>query len=175
MNFFDWLSSRFGTYERPSPSDIIKEEGIGIIDMRVIVDFSKEKLNIPFTRNPRIISIMGIPNTNSMDGVFDYGNNLMQIEAVDEENHKIMVDYIADEWLGARNANDCVYRIMKNVADKPRDFLKPSLFYAIHRVERVGFDNEGRYFIFKGINNPSQDPYKARDKNILWLSCGIIY
>lgn len=173
MNFFDWLSSQFGTYERPSPSDIVPEDSISVVGSRVMIDCSH--LNVPFTHPPRLYPTIMIPDTNSMDGIFDYGNNILYIEPADEENHHLMVEFVAREWKDKGNANDCVYRMMQNTQDDPKDFSKPYLFYAIHRIFKVSSDSQGRYFIFKGINNPCADPYRARDKNILWLSGGIIY
>lgn len=161
--------------EKPSPADIVKETAISVVGARVIIDATQ--LNIPFTKPPQILPIMMIPDTNSMDGLFDYGNNNLYIKPADEVNHKIMVDWIAQQWLGSGGLQtvDAVSRIMTNETDDPGDFTKPYLWYAIHRLVEVGQDSNGRYFWFAGVNNPARDPYPARDKNILWLNIGTIF
>jgi len=170
----DLLTRLFGqTREIPSPPDIVPESSINIVDTNLIVDYSK--LNIPFTKPPKVINL-GIPDTNSMDGWGDIGHNVIYLEPVNKENHAIMVDWIAGQFLSSNGmlAADCVYRIMVNDDDDPKDFTKPHKFYAIHRLHEVKIDDKGRKFLFKGINNPSPDPYYARDKNILWINAGII-
>ena len=176
-----WLSKLFsGTIERPSPSDIVPKDNITVVDWedttQIVIDYEKP-LNIPFTIRPKILNIMGIPDTNSMDGLMDYGHNPLYIEPANEANHQIMVDWLALEFLTSKGmlANDCVYRVMVDSNDDPRDFTKPSLIYAIHRIYKVGADAIGRYFEFKGINNPTKDPFKARDHNLLFLNTGIIF
>ena len=180
-----WLTNLFksktftGTIERPSPSDIVPQESIRIESSlnSVNIQIDYMMLNIPFTNPPRLLPIMEIPDTNSMDGVMDYGNNPLYIEPAGKENHKIMVDWLANEFLISDGmlANDCVYRIMTNPDDNPADFTKPHKWYAIHRIYKVGEDKQGRYWIFKGINNSGKDPYTARDSNILFLNTGVIY
>ena len=170
------LNQLFGQsgIERPSPADIVPTSSITVDGSKLIVDYSKT--NIPFTKPPKLIPSLEIPNSNSMDGLFDTGHNENYLEPADEDNHKIMVDWIAEQYemTGGMLACDCVYRIMQSLQDDPSDFTKPHLFYAIHRVYDVDNDGE-RYFTFKGINNSKPDPYKVRDKNILWLSGGTIY
>ncbi len=45
----------------------------------------------------------------------------------------------------------------------------------IHRVIQIGTDDNGTYFIFKGDNNPIQDPDKVRFSQIKGILVGIIY
>jgi len=163
-----------GTREIPSPPDVIPESSIAVVDTNVIVDYSR--LNIPFTKPPKVLRY-GMLDTNSMDGVVDIGHNVIYLEPVDEENHTIMVNWIADQFLSSNGmlAADCVYRVMANEDDDPYDMLKLHNFYAIHRLHEVSFDGQGRKFKFKGANNPSPDPYWARDFNILWIMSQIIY
>lgn len=163
--------------EKPSPADIVKQASILADNQlsRIIIDVSQ--LNIPFTKPPRILPIMEIPDTGSMDGLFDYGNNNLYIEPADETDHQIMVDWIAQTWLSSQGLQtvDAVTRIMVNEADDPSDYSKVAKWYAIHRLIEVGSDAQGRYFWFAGINNPERDPYPARDKNILWINIGTIF
>lgn len=165
--------------ERPSPSDIVPQSSIKVENAynasRITIDYMS--LNIPFTKPPTILPIMSIPDSNSMDGIMDYGHNPLYIKPADPENHQIMVDWLAKEFIESKGklANDCVYRIMVHPEDAPNDFTKSHKWYAIHRIGKVGQDAEGRYFIFKGVNNAISDPYKARDANLLWLNTGVIY
>ena len=176
-----WLRSLFGgTLEVPSPSDIIPKENITVSNtynaVGIRIDYTR--INIPFTKPPKLLSIMDIPDSNSMDGVMDYGNYPLYIEPPDAENHQIMVDWLAKEWTDSKGmlANDCVYRIMVNDTDDPKDFSKAHIFYAIHRIDKIEYDSAGRRFWrFKGVNNPRRDPYKVKDVNLLWLNTGVIY
>lgn len=45
----------------------------------------------------------------------------------------------------------------------------------IHRVVRMGWDNQGWFAITKGDNNPSEDPYKVRFDTVRGVVVGIIY
>ena len=163
--------------DKPSPADIVQQTGIlaDNYSKKFIIDL--HQLNIPFTKPPELLPIMEIPDSKSMDGLFDNGNNNLYIKPADEHNHKIMVDWIANIWVltyGLQTV-DAVYRIMANEADDPNDFTKPHLWYAIHRLISVGCDDKGRHFWFAGINNLERDPYPARDKNIIWLNIGTIF
>jgi len=173
-DLINFLKQFEGTIERPSPPDIIPESSIFIVDTNVIVDYAN--LNIPFTLPPKVLKY-GMLNTNSMDGMMDIGHNVIYLEPADKKNHVIMVDWIADQFTSSNGylAADCVYRIMANEDDDPYNMLKLHNFYAIHRVCEVGVDGKGRYFKFKGINNPGVDPHICRDKNILWIMSEVIY
>ena len=141
------------TVERPSPSDIVMETGIlgDNYAAKVIIDL--RQLNIPFSRQPRIW-IPPIPDTNSMDGAFDIGNNNILICGADPTNQTIMLDFM-------KVGDIAVYRT-------------PTA-YIIHRIIEIGTDGEGRYFIFKGDNNSGEDHGRIRDSQVEWLSIGIIY
>ena len=162
--------------ERPSPSDIVPRGNITVDSFYDTVTIDFNNLNIPFTETPKVLPIMGIPDSNSMDGLMDYGHNPLYIEAADEENHKILVDWLVSEFVNSDGmlANDCVYRVMVNDNDDPKDFTKPHLSggYAIHRIYAINYDGD---FIFKGINNHIPDPYPVKGKNILFLNTGIIF
>ena len=166
------LLKGFATTEIASPSDIIPKGNITVNQWddtaEVVIDYLTS--NIPFTKPPHILPILSIPDTNSMDGLMDYGHNPLYIVAADEENHKILCDWLADEWTKSKGmlANDCVYRI-------PPDFSQPAIHYSIHRIHKVGMDAKGRYWKFKGINNSIIDAPTVRDENILWLNTGVIF
>ena len=175
-HLLEQLAQCYGV-EKPSPADIVKQGGIKLDNSTAKFTVDMRQLNIPFTKQPRLEPITEIPDTNSMDGLFDYGNNVLYIRSADAENHKIMVDWIAQQWLDSKGllTADCVYRIMVNEADDPNDFNKPGLGYIIHRLVEVGQDDKGRFFWFKGINNLGRDMYPARDSNILCLNIGVVY
>lgn len=147
-----WLNSLFGTTtEKPSPSDILPTQGIQVAGNTILLNLGC--LNIPLTKPPKVW-IPEIPDTNSMDGAFDIGHNNLLIAGATEEDQKVIVNFI--------KVGDVVV------------YLHPH-FYAIHRIVEIGNDADGRYFIFKGDNNPTHDPYRVRDEHIQWLSIGTIY
>lgn len=143
------------TGEIPSPSDIVPETSIGasVSDAGAMVSINLARLNIPFTKIPKVW-IPPIPDTNSMDGIFDYGNNNILIAGADEVDQRVLIDFI-------KVGDIAVYRTTK--------------VYAIHRIVEIGNDKKGRYFRFKGDNNAVKDPDFVRDNEIEWLSVGVIY
>ncbi len=163
-----WLSRLFSLgMEIPSPSDIVLGGDIHIMSSPKAVWINLTKLNIGFSQPPTVW-IPDIPDTNSMDPSFDYNHSNILIAGADEADHKKMIDFM-------KKGDIAVCRIMANSADPPSDFSKPYLLYVIHRVVEIGKDKEGRYFKFQGDNNASRDPFKVRDKNILYLCIGTIY
>ena len=45
----------------------------------------------------------------------------------------------------------------------------------VHRVVEIGSDEDGKYFILKGDNNTSKDPYKVRFDQIRYVLVGVLY
>ena len=45
----------------------------------------------------------------------------------------------------------------------------------VHRIVEIGNDEEGKYFILKGDNNPDEDPYKVRFGQIRYVLVGVLY
>jgi len=142
-----------GTVERPSPSDIIPKQNISFDENEGCIKISLRNINIPLTKEP-VVWYPDIPDTNSMDGVFDYGNNNILIAGADEIDHKILIDNL----------------MVGDIAV----FRTPTM-YAIHRIIEIDTDGEGRYFRFKGDNNASTDLGRIRDSQIEWISVGVIY
>jgi hypothetical protein len=145
-----WLSKFFGTYERPSPSDWVlnSQEFIDWVN-----SFPWQILRIPLVQKP-LVWIPDIPDTNSMDGVFDVGNNNILIAGANPSDNQSLID--------ALSVGDiAVYHIPQTCT--------------IHRIVEIKNDKNGRYFKFRGDNNPSSDPYKIRDSDIKWISIGTIY
>lgn len=170
-----WLSKFFtGTVERPSPSDIVPEGNIRYDVSAGLILILLGGLNIPFTKPPKVW-ISSIPGTLSMDPVFDKEHNNIYIAGIDNENQKSMVDWLAKEWFDKKMANIIVYRIMANPADSPLDFSKAHKIYPVHRLSRIKVEAGERKWYFKGDNNITEDPYPAKDENILYLCIGTVF
>ena len=144
--------------DKPSPSDIVRPDGIQSSTTSVTIDFTR--LNIPFSKTPRVW-IPSIPDTNSMDPSFDFGHNNILIAGDDAADHQTLIDFL-------KVGDIAVYRI-------PPDFTQPAVIYVIHRIVDIGQDGQGRYFWFQGDNNAGKDPHKVRDENILYLCIGTIF
>ena len=140
------------TREKPSPSDIVKREAFHYDDTTGILTIDFTKTNIPFRNVPKLW-IPSIPNTDSMDPVFDFGHNNLLISGQDAEDHQRLVEFIA-----GHPGNIAVYQ--------PQNI--------IHRVVKIGVDDQGRFFKFRGDNNLTGDPDKIRDDNISHVYAGTI-
>jgi len=155
-----WLASLlkqiFGVsgQERPSPSDIVQKTGIIADDyaQKVIIDL--HQLNIPFSK-PVKVWVPPIPDTNSMDGAFDIGNNNILIAGADEWEHFKLFDFL-------KVGDIAVYEVE---AGRP----------VIHRIIEIGQDAGGAYYRFKGDNNTTSDAARVRGNQIKWLSIGVVY
>ena len=88
-------------------------------------------------------------DTNSMDPFIDAGANSIEIKPKSE--HDI---HIGD-----------VISFKTEYADG----------IIIHRVVDIGEDNQGRYFITKGDNNPEIDPGKRRFEDIQGIVVAVVY
>ena len=151
--FSDFFKKRFNT-EKPDPSDIVPRDSIMFLEDVGQISIDLKKLNIPFTKTPKVW-IPSIPDTGSMEPAFDAGHNNILIAGVDKANQAILVDFL-------KVGDIAVYKI-------------PNLIYAIHRIVKIEWDDEGRFFTFRGDNNSADDPYPVWDKHIQWLSLGTIY
>lgn len=88
-------------------------------------------------------------DTNSMDPFLDQGSNAIEIKPKRESDLSI---------------GDIVsYRI--DGKGTP----------IIHRIIDTGYDQDGKFFIMKGDNNPSVDPHSVRFSDIEYVLVGIIY
>ena len=158
MTWLDAILKLFiGTIERPSPSDWVKPNGI-TSDADAVVTIDLKRLNVPLSRPPKVW-IPYIPDTNSMDGVFDYGNEniLISCDTFDDigrEDQQRLIDAL-------RVGDIAVYRT--------------STMYAIHRIIKIAHDDKGKYFRFKGDNNAVADPDKVRVNQVQYVSVGVIY
>ena len=145
--------------EVPSPSDIVPLAGI-YHDGQGIATVDLRKLNIGL-RLPPQVWIPEIPDTGSMDPVFDAGNNNILIAGQDAGDHLLITRAV--------QVGDIV------VARIPPDYNEPAQYYVIHRVWQMGMDDQGIYYILKGDHNPVDDGIKVRPEELLWLSVGTIY
>jgi hypothetical protein len=142
-----------GTIERPSPSDIVPKSNIVYNSANGKLEVTLTGTDIPFTQPPKVW-VPTIPDTNSMDPVLDAEHNNILIAGADEDNQKILVDFL-------KVGDIAVYQVPE--------------MRAIHRIIKIETDAVGRKFTFKGDNNPQADPFVVRDENIEWLSIGTIY
>ncbi len=149
MSFWDWFSGK--TVDRLSPSDMLPEGSIKLQGNALIVFLNS--LNIPFTLPPQVW-YPGVPDTDSMDPVFDIGHNNILIKGADAYNQQILIDFI-------KPGDIAVYNYLG--------------MYVIHRIiaER---NNKGiREFKFKGDNNSRPDPYWVPFEYVTWVSLGILH
>jgi len=152
-----------GTVDVPSPSDIVPRESIYHLENTGMVHIDLNRLNIPLTKPPRVY-IPSVPNTDSEDPIFDIGHNTILIAGADEEDHRILIEWLAEQW--RQNP-----RTAANIIVYQMDGGYPY----IHRIVAMGEDAEGRYWRLRGDNNFRRDPYKVRDRHIRWLCIGTIY
>ena len=137
--------------ERPSPQNWLPREAIHIVNNSIMINLFKLKVPI---ENP-LVWIPSIPNTNSMDGVFDTGNNNLLIAGSNKDDHKKLTQHLAV-------GDVAVYHI---------EGKRP----VIHRIVEINQDEKGLYFIFKGDNNTVKDKPRVRESEVTYVSVGTIY
>ncbi len=156
MNWFSSLIEFMfgvGGIERPSPQDFVPQKNIIIHPDRI--EILLLNLNVSLTAPPKAWAPF-IANTGSMDAVSDFGNNNLYIKGATPEDHQRLIDYLKTGDVAAYKMEDGAF--------------------ISHRIYKIGQDNKGRYFRFLGDNNANKlDPYVVRDKNIEWISIGVIY
>ncbi len=146
LKFFEALTNLIRvlykkTAEQPSPQDFIKRHQIfwNEDEGSVTIHGIKGRVRIP-----------EIADTNSMDGLMDYGHNVLLVEEFDR--NKLIVGDI--------------------VVFRPTMYRTNSI---IHRISKIGEDEDGRWYFTRGDNNAIRDPYRLRNQHIGWLCIGIIY
>ncbi len=160
--FFHMLAGIFsGTGERPSPSDIVPISSIRYDRDTGILQVDLNHLNIPLVERPRVIAPQ-IPNTNSMDPAYDWGHTVVYLKGATEADHALLLDWLAGQPPRHRG------NIM--VGGGPG-----TGYYVTHRVVKVGYDKQGRYWRLKGDNSAVADRKILRDADMLWVGAVIIY
>ncbi len=146
--------------ERPSPSDILPRTAISFdpTDNTLLIDL--QKLVIPFIKKPRVW-YPSIPDTGSMDPVYDAGHNVIYIQGAMPEDQQALIN-----WLGDQPPGNIV------VGGQPGS---TDLGWVTHRVFKVGADEDGRTWQLKGDNSAIPDPYVLRDVDIHWVGIAVVY
>jgi len=176
MSLVSWLRSLFG---RPSPlelspSDWMKLEGITWYETTGKVEIDLSRVVVRLSKPPKVwippVPKYKDPSKGSMLPNFSHEHNNILIAGSTKTDHAKIVGHL-------QVGDIAVYRIMTNPKDDPADFTKAHVAggYAIHRIIKIDTDNQGKYFQFKGDNNPVADRFRVRDFNILWVSIGTIF
>ncbi|GAH47541.1 unnamed protein product [marine sediment metagenome] len=121
--------------ERISPNDWVKRDQI---------DYDGGLLTIKLKPN---VKVFGIADTGSMDGLLDYGHNVIATDHFDKA--KLAVGDIV------------VYQVYTT--------------RICHRIIEIREDRNGRIYRCRGDNCIDTDKWYLRDENIKWLVLGIIY
>ena len=137
--------------ERHSPSDIVKREAFHYDDQTGILTIDFKLTNIQLDETPKLW-IPSIPDTGSMDPVFDYGHSNLLLSGRNPTELQRIIDFIAQP------GNIAVYQ--------PQNY--------IHRIVSISQDELGRFFKFRGDNNLRDDPGKVRDADIKHVYAGTI-
>lgn len=127
--------------ERPSPRDIIKRH-------QIYWNETEGRITIHGIKG--YVWITGVADTNSMDGLLDFGHTVLLIKEFDKSQLQV--------------GDIVVYQPTERYANK-----------IIHRIVKIGEDKEGRWYKTRGDNIATSDPYKLRNQHIKFLCIGIIY
>ncbi len=122
--------------EKPSPQDWIKENQIHVYSDKIVIDLANARW-AKFT------------DTNSMDPVFDKGNNVIQIVPSSEKQLAV-----------------------GDIITYQSKYMKDAI---IHRIIEINNDEQGWYAIAKGDNNDSPDPGRIRFNQIKKVVVGVLY
>jgi hypothetical protein len=88
-------------------------------------------------------------DTNSMDPVIDAGSYAIEVTPKSEDDLSV-----------------------GDIAAYSSDFADGTI---IHRIVHIGNDEQGKYFVLKGDNNPTSDPGRVRFSQIKSVVVAIIY
>lgn len=123
--------------ERISPNDWVKRDQISY-------DENTKLLTVKLKPN---VAIFGVADTNSMDGLLDYGHNVILTDNFDRA--KLAVGDIV------------AYQVCTKLI--------------LHRIVEIKKDGSGRIYRCRGDNCIDVDPYYLRDMHIIYLCLGILY
>lgn len=142
--------------DKPSPADIVKTEAFHYDDNTGILTVDFKKINVQLSEVPKVW-VTPIPDTDSMDPLFDYGHNNLLLGGRNSADQQKLIDFMAE-----RPGNIAVYKFPNWARG------------IIHRIVEIGQDDQGRFFKFRGDNNLKGDPDKVRDAHITHLYAGTI-
>lgn len=150
--FFKILFREAPGIERPSPQDWIYADEISYDQTEGIIKIDLKPLakRLDLSQAPLLAKDF-IPDTNSMDLVFDYGNNTLPIYGATPEDHAKLVKALAA-------GSDAIYQ-------------KDDGGLIIHRVYKI----ENGLYRFAGVNNSGiMDKPDVRPDQIKYISLGVI-
>jgi hypothetical protein len=133
----NFIERSSGPTDKASPSDYFTNGDVEFLGNQVIIHVSDPQWAV-------------VAPTKSMDPVFDYGTDLIEIFVKNPEQEVHAGDIVSYE-------------------------IPEMGITIVHRVIEVGYDSEGWYAIFKGDNNESPDPWKVRDSEIRRKVIGMLY
>ncbi len=91
--------------------------------------------------------LAGYANTNSMDPLLDERSNGIEMIPKSEDD---------------LNVGDVIV-------------YETDIGLIVHRIVEISADENGKYFILKGDNNSTEDPYRVRFNQIRYVLVGVIY
>jgi len=138
---------------KPAPPIYLPLDGISV-DPNGVVSIDTSKLTIPFTAEP-IIRIGSVLATGSMTPFFSAGSELVFVFPSVDADQIVMCDALQ----------------VGSIAT----YKKSATEWILHQVQAIKYDNEGRYFRFRGYANPIDDSMKVRDKDIVDIVVAVIY
>ncbi len=140
--------------ERPSPGDWLTAEAITSDQSGIHISLKPLQERLGLAQEP-IYQPTFTPDTNSMDPVFDFGNNTLLIYGATPEDQAKLVDAlqpgdIAVYWNGTG--------------------------LIIHRILEIKTDALGKIFTMAGDNNAGiSDPYVVKPEHIKYICVGTVY
>lgn len=159
VKLLEWLLGLFAkelpseevvSEEPEQPPDPIEPSGLerlsppGIFPQSSVVAYADSIV----IREPGLVLLKNIVDTNSMDPVFDIGHTVI---AKKEDFHNEL-----------RPGDIVVYH-----AGSGR--------YIAHRIIEITIDEQGKLYKLEGDNNNRPDPYLVRDIHIKYLIVGVAY
>ncbi len=136
---------------------------------------------------PASSSLMGLV-TNSASSERISPHDWIAQEEIHVYQDKVVIDITNPQWAYFTNTNsmdpviDEDSHAIEIVPQSPEDIhlgdivsYKDGEDTVIHRVIGISEDNEGKYFLMKGDNNPVRDPIRVRFSQIQRIVVAVIY
>lgn len=129
----------------------LKQSGIERISPNDWVSYNQihynEKLKLLTIKLEPNVKVFGIADTGSMDGLLDYGHNVIATDHFDRA--KLAIGDIV------------VYQVYTKLI--------------CHRIVEIREDKNGKVYRCRGDNNVDMDEWYLRNANIKYLVIGIVY